>query len=339
MLNSINWDVLSSFNDAQVAYDYFSETFLTIFNLHFPLLTKTINKNTQPMNPWMTKGLLISRKQKIFLCSQSLKNPSEHYISLFKNYRNLYAKTVREAKKKYFQDQLEQHQSNIKKTWEIIRKAINNKSKKSNSIQTILVDNVVFSDPHLIANKFNEFFSKVASEIVQKIHPPSKDIPPVQISDNGPNFSFTLNPLTTTEVSDAIAQLKSKHTLDFEGISTTFLKKISDVIVKPLYMLFKNSLETGVIPSQLKIAKIIPLLKTGDASFMDNYRPIALLSCFSKVLEKIVCNRLTNYLEYNNLISNFQFGFRKDHSTLHPLILFSNHVTKALENREHTIAI
>ena len=72
---------------------------------------------------------------------------------------------------------------------------------------------------------------------------------------------------------------------------------------------------------------------------MDNYRPIALLSTFSKILEKIVCNRLSNYLEKNNLLSKFQFGFRKEHSTLHPMVHFMNKITAALENKMHTIAI
>ena len=72
---------------------------------------------------------------------------------------------------------------------------------------------------------------------------------------------------------------------------------------------------------------------------MDNYRPIALLSTFSKILEKIVCNRLSNYLENNNLLSKFQCGFRKEHSTLHPMIHFMNKITNALENKMHTIAI
>ncbi len=57
------------------------------------------------------------------------------------------------------------------------------------------------------------------------------------------------------------------------------------------------------------------------------------------MLEKIVCNRLTEFLETNKLLSNFQFGFRKKHSTLHPLLLFSNKITEALKNKEHCIAI
>jgi hypothetical protein len=72
---------------------------------------------------------------------------------------------------------------------------------------------------------------------------------------------------------------------------------------------------------------------------MDNYRPIAMLDVFSKVMEKIICNRLCAHLDTNNLISDFQFGFRRDHSTLHPMLHFMNKITNSLGKKEHVIAI
>ena len=285
------------------------------------------------MNPWMSKGLLISRRQKITLCTQSLKNPHENSVKLYKDYSNLYAKLVREAKKNYFHSELIRYQSNARKTWEIIRKAINNKSKSSNSIQSIIYNNLTY----------DEFFTNVAGKILQDIHPPPQNFKPIVNPKNNknltPSFNFSLNPLTIEEVLDSIEQLKPKNSTDFDGISTNFIKKISDVIIRPLFLVFNSSLTSGTVPTQLKIAKIIPLYKAGDTNLLDNYRPIALLSSFSKILEKIVCNRLSTYLEYHQLISEFQFGFRKEHSTVHPLLLFSNHVTQALEKKEHSIAV
>jgi hypothetical protein len=98
-------------------------------------------------------------------------------------------------------------------------------------------------------------------------------------------------------------------------------------------------LATGVVPQHLKIVKVVPVFKSGDAKLLDNFRPICLLSSFSKICEKIVGNRLSDFLEENNLLINFQFGFRKKHSTIHPLIHFMNFTSKALNEKEHTIAI
>jgi len=168
---NINWNFLSTFEETQDCYDSFSETFSSLYDLYFPLTSKKMNKNHHSFNPWMTKGLLVSRCHKIFLFSQSVKFPFEPNISNFKNFRNLYSKTLKASKKLYFQSELFKHQSDSKKTWEILRKAINNKSKKDNSIQNIISDGIYIDDPALMADKFNTFFSNVAQNKVDEIAP------------------------------------------------------------------------------------------------------------------------------------------------------------------------
>ena len=84
---------------------------------------------------------------------------------------------------------------------------------------------------------------------------------------------------------------------------------------------------------------MVPIFKAGDRFSPDNYRPISLLPNFSKILEKIVSNRLIVFLEEHNLISEHQFGFRKGHSTIHPLMLFMNNLTSALNKNHFSIAI
>jgi hypothetical protein len=118
-----------------------------------------------------------------------------------------------------------------------------------------------------------------------------------------------------------------------------FIKKFIHVLVNPLYSIITKSFESGIFPSQLKIAKIVPIYKGGDKNSPDNYRPISLLPNFSKVIEKIMCNRLTFYLESNNIICKEQYGFRKEHSTLHPIIQLLNQVSSANNKNEFSIAI
>jgi Notch-like protein len=137
--------------------------------------------------------------------------------------------------------------------------------------------------------------------------------------------------MSKSEIIDAISCLKDKTTLVMGGISSNFVNKIADPISNPLYIIFSKSMESGEIPSPLKMAKIIPLFKSGDKSLMDNYRPIALLDTFSKIFEKIVCKCLTSFLESNEKITPFQFGFRKEHSTVHPMLHFMNFVSEKLE--------
>ena len=138
---------------------------------------------------------------------------------------------------------------------------------------------------------------------------------------------------------ESLDLLQAKKSQDFNGISMFLIKKLSFQLCKPLCHIFNLSLKNGIVPSQMKIAKIVPIFKSGDRTSMDNYRPISLMSCFSKILEKIVCTRLTNFLESNNIISKSQFGFRAGHSTVHPMVKFMNFVSNALNKKQHSIAI
>jgi Reverse transcriptase (RNA-dependent DNA polymerase)/Endonuclease/Exonuclease/phosphatase family len=340
---AINWEFLGTFDCVNEQYNHFSETFNTLYDLYFPLTPFKVNKNFQSINPWMSKGLLISRRQKNLLCSISVKKPYEPYLSNYKKYRNLYFRILRVSKQLFFQTQLKKFQTDSKKTWETLRKIVNNKRHSENSINNIVTEGQSFSDPEIIANKFNVFFTNVASSIVDSMHPslnnPNLNFFEAMEDANSDPLQFKSNPVTHSEIVEAIQLLNDKLSQDENGISSHFVKRIALTIAKPLLFIFSNSFNTGSIPSSLKNSKIIPLLKSGDRACMDNYRPIAMLNVFSKILEKIVSNRLCIFLDSNNILSKFQFGFRKGHSTLHPMILFMNKITQALENREHVIAI
>jgi len=70
-----------------------------------------------------------------------------------------------------------------------------------------------------------------------------------------------------------------------------------------------------VFPDKLKVSKVIPIYKEGPRTVMSNYRPIALSSPFAKIIEKLMCNRLVEYFNKYNMFYDYQFGFRKGHST------------------------
>jgi hypothetical protein len=89
----------------------------------------------------------------------------------------------------------------------------------------------------------------------------------------------------------------------------------------------------------MKIAKVVPVFKSGSQTDINNYRPISLLCSFSKILEKIVANRLTQYLNLNNLISPNQFGFRPKHSTIHPMLQLLNSAACVINNKKFFLVI
>ena len=91
----------------------------------------------------------------------------------------------------------------------------------------------------------------------------------------------------------------------------------------------------GIFPNVLKIAKVIPIFKSGNVQLCSNYRPISVLSVFSKVFEKLVHKRLISYLEKNKILYQRQFGFRQGYSTFMSLLEFVNNATLAFEGKKH----
>ena len=96
---------------------------------------------------------------------------------------------------------------------------------------------------------------------------------------------------------------------------------------------------TGWFLANLNNLKLFLYLNLETVHLWTTIGPLPYLAHFRKILEKIVCNRLSDYLEKNELLSKSQYGFRKEHSTVHPMVHFMNKITNALENKLHTIAI
>ena len=96
----------------------------------------------------------------------------------------------------------------------------------------------------------------------------------------------------------------------YRWIKYEFNKKVINNIIKPLTYIWNKSFQEGGFPDNMKISKVIPILKYGDNSILSNYRPISLLSQFSKILEKLLERRLYCFLEKNMILDNCQYGFR-----------------------------
>ena len=111
------------------------------------------------------------------------------------------------------------------------------------------------------------------------------------------------------------------------------------VIAKPLTHVINLSLSTGIVPNELKAARVNPVFKTGETHKFDNYRPISILPVISKIFEKCVHNQLMNYLESNKLLSSKQFGFRRKRSTELATAYFIDKIHHAMDKGEYTAAI
>jgi hypothetical protein len=155
----------------------------------------------------------------------------------------------------------------------------------------------------------------------------------------GCNKSIFFTPITENEVAKVAKRLKNKFATGNDDIPDYMVKQCIDYLKKPLTDIYNASLESGIFPDQLKIAKVIPVHKKGNTRDINNYRPIASLSVFSKMLEKLVYSRIIAFIERNRIITDAQHRFRSKRSTETALQDFVNNVQTAIDNKMNPVGL
>jgi hypothetical protein len=308
-----------------------------IFYIHCPIKHKKLSKRKTPRNHWITDGLVKSINRKDKLYRKYRNNPNNENKNKYSKYRNILNSLLRVAKKNHITNELNIHKNNMKKTWQTLNHILGrNKAPKPPS-HFCDTDGSKISDPIQIATKFNTFFTSIGPSLASKIPPPTNTN--FKTKSSSLEHSIFLSPTNDKEIIDITSTLKSSSSCGQDGISSNLLKKIIPSIVVPLVHIFNKSLSTGVVPNNLKVAKVIPIFKSGDKYSFNNYRPISILPAISKILEKIVYKRIHDFITKHNILTPDQFGFRPKHSTYMAINKLYDLITSSLDNKYHTIGI
>ena len=147
-----------------------------------------------------------------------------------------------------------------------------------------------------------------------------------------------LNPTDVWEIKKIVTKLPTKRSSGHDNISNILLKEIINNIAHVLCVIFNKSLEQGEFPSMMKLAEVVPLYKGKEHYLEMNYRPISLLTTISKVLEKIVYQRINSFLQNTGQLYDNQYGLRESHSCEHTIGQVINGIVKGLENRVTVLA-
>jgi Reverse transcriptase (RNA-dependent DNA polymerase) len=199
-------------------------------------------------------------------------------------------------------------------------------------------NNAKVTDPTEIANTFNKFFSNARIGIANSVN--ATNLQPEHFLGESTAPEFQLGTTNPAEIVNLIRSFEAKTSTDIDGLSIKLLKEIALEISFPLAHNFNLSLSTGTFPDALKRGRIVPVHKQGDkANCDDNYRPIALLSSISKILERFVAIKLVNHLELNKLLNCNQFGFQRGKNTEQNLVKSLNIITEALNKGDFCIGV
>ena len=158
---------------------------------------------------------------------------------------------------------------------------------------------------------------------------------------NSSKFPSHLHYLTDNRLSSAsfsqddiakiIQNLDPNKAHGHDNISIRMLKICGSSIYKPLEMIFKQCIETGVFPSEWKKANIVPIHKKGDKQTLENYRPVSLLPICGKILERLMFNEMFNFFIENKLISSNQSGFKPGDSCINQLLSITHEIYESFD--------
>ena len=135
---------------------------------------------------------------------------------------------------------------------------------------------------------------------------------------------FYFTEISSETMYQTLKDMKSRKAAGPDNISAKLLKDSASVTLPLLTKIFNLSLSEGVFPDDWKNARVSPIYKSGDKEECGNYRPISVLSVVSKLFEKLVYKQIYSYLDENNVLTSFQSGFRKGHSTCTSLLNTTN---------------
>ena len=327
-------DVFESAHDVDLKFSNFVNIVSSCINQHAPLKKASRRKSKLINKPWITKGILISirRKQKLYI--NCYKNGSDAQKILYKIYSNKLTKIKTFAKKLYLQTEIVNSSQDMRKFWGIMKTLLPNKP-LANSPDMINVNGSMINNPVDIAENFNKYFCGVGRTLANNINC-NNSISFKNYMKNRVSSSMFLRPTCATEILRIINQMNLNKSCGSDGINAKFIIFAAEVLAPVLALLFNACFDYGLFPSCLKIAKVVPIYKSGDKSELTNYRPISLLSTFSKILEKVVYTRTINFLNLNTVLSPSQYGFRSKFSTLHAILDITTSTFDSIENKLYT---
>jgi hypothetical protein len=159
---------------------------------------------------------------------------------------------------------------------------------------------------------------------------------PISFSKDSIPYKFhgiKIVPTSEAEIKSIILSFKSENLSGYDEITSKVLKACASLIIQPLNHIYNHTLYTGIFPDHLKISKVEPLFKKGDITCMTNYRPISQLTVFSKLLKKVMYNRLSHHMHTNNILVPEQFHIRHGKSTENVAFKLTNGVLNMLTKK------
>ena len=305
-----------------------TDTLKCVVHNHTPCKTITIKGKNKK---WFNKDIKRLMRKRDSEYSKAKKTRKPKTDKVWDNWKQLSQEVKDEceiAKKKELDkltNRINQGAGNEKDWWNLVSSLYKNQTDSSD--HPLLVEGKWIDDMKEKAEILNQHFATIS-----RVDDPDGPLPEEEVyNDNIPTID-TVN-ITEEKVKNAIKQSKRRSAAGQDGLSNDVLKRCSDNIVPFLTKYFQACMDKQLMPPEWKKANVVPVHKGGAKEDVANYRPISLLSCTSKLLERVICDDLNIFLEENNIIGPNQFGFVRGSSTIDQLMELYHRVITSMDNQ------
>ena len=265
--------------------------------------------------PWLTSSVTKLMNGRDQLLRKLRRTKSELDISKYRQIRNEVNIEIRKAESSYHKNLLKENSTSPSQFWKTNKSIYPTKSSAGSSIHSFDLLGEKINDTGKVANDFCRFslqssrpYGKSHSFVQRRLETPR----PVRKRTNN---KFSFRPVSKVEIERYLKSIKRNKSTGTDNLPPCLLKDAAHTISAPLTHLINLSLQTGLFPNDWKLAKIVPIYKSGSHSNFDNYGPISVLPVLSKIIEKAVHREVLELIEQNKFLYAFQFAFRPKLST------------------------
>jgi hypothetical protein len=341
-IRTLSWSTVTDEPDVNISAD----SFVSLIAAQVDKSIKQFNAQNakhRRLKPWIDNTLVKAIRERDKLHKKVKRQPfnitlKEQFTVLRNNINIL----IRDSKAQYYRQKLNNSKDNPKLFWgtlnELAGRPVHSevfpfeRVAQYNSIP-VTGENIKKD----VANAFNLFFSTVGERLARLIDSSARNA--IEDANFEVNTGFKFSTVSQGSLLKCIQTLRGGSAPGYDRIAASFVKDNANEFLEPLSHIVNRSLLSGVFPKAFGLAKVFPLYKSNDAGDIANYRPISLLSVFSKILEKVVKEQLVNYVEGNRIITERQFGFRRNKSINDALWQLTNNIDEALSGGDRCLVV
>lgn len=309
----LNWREIFSLGSADAMVNVFNNNVSSLFEEFIPL-KRSSRRNINDVNAWFHDGIRVALNGRDIAFRNWKRNGSEVSRSYYCHLRNRATQLIKAAKRRYFNNKLGRGLGS-KKLW--------------SNLKNIGIVSSSKVKPEFNSNEYNTYLESLNSSLIGVV---SNDNHGFLVNDtiNESENLFYFSNVSGVDVVEAFSQVKS-GAVGMDGIHLRFIKLLLNFLLPYITHIFNFCLTTSTFPEHWKNAKVFPVHKGSRSRGVQDFRPISILPCLSKVFEKLIKCQITTFLENNHLLCKYQSGFRPGHSTTSAMLKVINDIRSGID--------